>query len=342
MRYDINKNNTEIIDYAMAHGINYFETCYFYLDHQCENFVYSLLQKYNRESYEICGKMSMSEAFNCKSSFKDLYYEQLNRVPGHYFDVYLLQALRPEAYFWIFTTDLIDFLLQEKEKGHIKRFGFSEQCDNNLLSKFLTLNCWDIAQMPLNYYDWYLCEKNKNYNSIIEHNIPIIAQSPFKGGHLIKDLPQEAIKLISQQYQRTPQEVALDFVIDKKPEIILTGCTQLATLKEVEKACNTHSPIMDEKYLVDVLNLYKQQLQIPCLLCDRCIQVCPQKINLPLHISMFNKTLYNLQHFESLCQLKYFSHDPISQCIYCNQCVNVCPLHTNIPNRLIDIFNLRP
>ena len=36
MRYDLNRNNQEIIDFAIEHNINYFETCYFYLNHQCE------------------------------------------------------------------------------------------------------------------------------------------------------------------------------------------------------------------------------------------------------------------------------------------------------------------
>jgi predicted aldo/keto reductase-like oxidoreductase len=91
MRYDLhNPDNQNIIDFAIANGINYFETCYFYLDHQCEDFVHALLRKHNRASYEICGKMSMSEAFVTFKNYRDLYYDQLRRVPGGYFDVYIL------------------------------------------------------------------------------------------------------------------------------------------------------------------------------------------------------------------------------------------------------------
>jgi predicted aldo/keto reductase-like oxidoreductase len=126
MRHDLSGNSQRIVDYAMANGINYFETCYFYLNHECENFVYSLLKPYARSTYEICGKLSMNEAFSENVNYKDMYYEQLKRVPQGYFDVYILQVLAPKAYHQIYCSDLIDFFTKEKEKGNIVKFGFSE------------------------------------------------------------------------------------------------------------------------------------------------------------------------------------------------------------------------
>ena len=73
MRYDLNKNYSNLIAYAIEHGINYFETCYFYLNHQCEDFVNNLLKPYPRSSYEICGKFSCREA-NDFPHFQDIYY----------------------------------------------------------------------------------------------------------------------------------------------------------------------------------------------------------------------------------------------------------------------------
>lgn len=342
MRHDLRKNNQNIVDYAMANGINYFETCYFYLDHQCEDYVYSLLQKYNRESYEICGKMSLNEAFLPGMTYQEMFQKQLDKVPGHYFDIYILQTLRPEAYSQVFNSDLIEFMLQEKAKGHIGRFGFSEQCDSQLLSKFLQLNCWDIAQMALNYYDWYLCEKDKNYKMIAAQGIPIIAQAPYKGGYLVKDLTPQMENLIIEAYGRTPAETAIDFVVSKEPEVILAGCSQLETVMKYEKAIRSAKPLPQEETLKQVMELYKEKVQFPCLLCGKCEYYCPQHIHLPLHINFHNRTLANPEYFNSLCQLKYFSPDPVNQCIRCGQCINVCPLHTDIPGRLEDLFNLRP
>lgn len=190
MRHNLN-NLTEgrkIIDYAMSNGINYFETCYFYLDHQCEEYVYDLLSRYSRSAYSICGKMSLAEGFISPDfTYKDLYYKQLKRVPKHYFDYYILQTFRPYAYNQVMGTDMLDFFQKEKKKGNIGSFGFSEQCESELLKKFLVFDKWDIAQMAFNYYDWFLCDKSTNYSLIAEKGIPIVAQAPFKGGLLIRD-----------------------------------------------------------------------------------------------------------------------------------------------------------
>ena len=335
MRHDLNKNNQEIIEYAMSNGITYFETCYFYLNHCCEDYVYSLLKKYPRSTYEICGKLSLAEAFaNNLQEYKIMYQEQLKKVPGHYFDVYLLQTLRPQAYYKIYCSDLLEFFDKEKQKGNIGRFGFSEQCDSQLLKQFLEYPNWDIAQMPLNYYDWYLCASDTNYELITQHNIPIIAQAPLKGGELIRgmcDIPGFETK--------TPLQMAMDFVNDKQPEIILTGCSQLSTLKECHQAHLNHSPC-DLQDIDKIISAYKKIKTIPCLLCAKC--KCPKGIDIPLHFNAYNRTLQNKNNFFEVANLRYFSPDPINICDNCNYCTTMCPVSLNIPNYFMDVFNLRP
>lgn len=94
MRHNsLNKTKSkEIVDYAIKNNQAYFETCYFYLDNKCETFVYSLLKDYDREAYQICGKLPIHSIVE-ESGVEDIFLEQLKRVPGNYFDIYLLQAL---------------------------------------------------------------------------------------------------------------------------------------------------------------------------------------------------------------------------------------------------------
>lgn len=332
MRHDLNKNNQELIDYAISNGINYFETCYFYLNHQCEDYVYSLLTSYSRSSYEICGKLSLIEAF--ASDYKKMYFEQLAKVPGHYFDVYLLQTLNPKVFYWIYSSDILEFFQKEKEKGNIGRFGFTEQCDNNTLKKFLNLDCWDIAQMPLNYYDWYLCDSDKNYIDIKAKNIPIIAQAPLKGGSLIKNFVKKP--------QISLLQTAIDFVNSKQPEIILTGTTSLQNLRDMEKA-NQNYTNFDEQVAIDLINQYKKEHFIPCIQCGKCSQACPQRIPLAALISLYNKTLLNKdKYFDALALYRYYGDDPINVCINCDICRAACPVGIDIPNHFVDLFNLNP
>lgn len=343
MRYDLNRNNQKIIDFAIEHNINYFETCYFYLNHHCEEFVYDLLSRYNRNDYEICGKLSLNEGFQVSDSFyKNLYYEQLKRVPSHYFDYFLLQTLTPSSLYQIFYTDLYDFFQKEKEKGNIKAFGFTEQCDSSFLKIFLQSQ-WDIAQMPLNYFDWFLCQGQENYQLIKEKNIPIIAQAPYKGGLLIKSLPLEIQNLYKKEYNQTLEQVALNFVIEQQPDVILTGCSTLKTLQTTYNTFNNYQPLSNYTTLQKSLKLYQEHNIIPCILCGKCLNRCPQSINIPKIFSEYNKTLLNPDKFFELYALnKYFEESAINLCSNCGLCQTYCPIHLDIPKYFNRIFELRP
>ena len=210
MRHDTNnpQKSQELIDWGMARGVNHFESCWFYCNHQCEEFLYSLLTKYNRSDYYICGKMPIHGVV-AYQDFKEVFKIQLERVPGHYFDTYLLQALDERAVIDISENNIISYFLKEKEKGTIKRFGLSIQCTPETFKKYLDLKCWDVVQMPINYYDWYLCRYDENYKLACEYGLPIIAQAPVKGGLLVKDLPANSFK----DYNRTLVDGACYFVV---------------------------------------------------------------------------------------------------------------------------------
>lgn len=212
----------EIVDYAIANNQAYFETCYFYLDNKCEEFIYSLLTKYNREDYELCGKMpvyNIMEQYGVKAIFE----EQCNRVPGGYFDIYLLQAINETSAIILKEQNVIPYLLEQKKAGKIKRLGISIQCTPEILEQYLKFNCWDIIQMPLNFYDWHCCRGNELYKLARKYGIPIIAQAPMKGG-LLKDLDRGSTKF------------AIDFLRSLEGiEYILTGVSKLSTYKDTLK-----------------------------------------------------------------------------------------------------------
>lgn len=133
-----------------------------------------------------------------------MYYNQLKKVPKNYFDYFILQTLTPSSIYQVFYTDMYNFFLEEKQKGNIGNFGFSEQCDPSILSPFLEKQ-WDLAQMPMNYFDWFLCKSDVNYYNIKNKQIPIIAQAPYKGGLLINNLPEDAEQIFLHEYGRSKE-----------------------------------------------------------------------------------------------------------------------------------------
>lgn len=338
--FDCPEQGQQLIDWAMEHGINHFEHCSFYLNWKCEEYMYSLLKKYSREKYCICGKMPMYDVIT-RRDFKELYKEQLNKVPGHYFDTYILQAVDDRVSLNIYEQNIIPFFLEEKRKGNIKRFGLSIQCLPEVFEKYLKLQCWDVVQMPINYYDWFLCRYNENYELARKYNLPIIAQAPVKGGLLLnnKNIPKDSF--IS--YERSNLEAAYDFVSQLEGiELILCGNSRLKTFKDTYNALNSSMKIPLEEFSKIIKNYSETIAPIQCLSCMRCDRACEMGLPLAAFIRMYNLALKNKYYFNAYSILKDSIPDPLKICNHCGKCESMCPVDNNIPQILKDkIFELR-
>lgn len=82
----------EMIDYALAEGINYIDTAYKYHEGESENFVGAALSKHPRDSYYLADKMP---CWLCESreDVSRIFEEQLSKCRVDYFDFYLLHSL---------------------------------------------------------------------------------------------------------------------------------------------------------------------------------------------------------------------------------------------------------
>lgn len=314
MRHGNQIESQKIVDYAMSHNITYFETCYFYLENKCEEYVYNLLTKYPREKYQICGKMPIKH-FVSSHNFKTIYKEQLNKVPGHYFDYYLLQAVDCYCLYDIFSLQLIPFFLEEKRQGHIKKFGLSIQCDHNTLKNLLDLNCWDIIQLPLNYFDWFVNDAQTNYDLIKSKNIPIIAQAPMKMGLLSS--------FLNPKYDSA--KIALDFLKELKLEVILCGNSTLKTFKITVN--NFQNPIEEAplNIIQQEIENWKKTHEIKCYNCGRCTSACPQHIPLHAMFKLYNEALKNRQSYFDYITINSALGSPATRCIHCGECERSCP-----------------
>lgn len=310
----------KLIDWAMEHNVNHFESCWFYMNGQCEPYLYSLLDKYNREDYYICGKLPIHNVLD-KMTHYELFEEQLRRVPGHYFDTYLLQALDERVFLDIQERGIIDYFLEQKEKGVIKRFGLSIQCLPSTFKKYLDLKCWDVVQMPLNYYDWFLCRYDENYQLACEYGLPIIAQAPVKGGLLVK--PEE-IKY--EGFNASLTQAAFTFLNQlDNIEMVLCGNSTLKTFQQSYDAFMNQSINISMQSYQDAIDTFIKDTYIDCNRCGRCVRSCPARIPIPALFTYYNLGLTNKSYFNALDILKSASEDPHRLCRGCQTCEQVCP-----------------
>ena len=295
------EESQKLIDWAMEHGVNHFESCWFYMDFQCEQFLYSLLEKYKREDYEICGKLPIHNVLD-HMTHQQVFEEQLRRVPGHYFDTYILQALDDIVFYDIQQKKIVDYFLEQKKKGTIKRFGLSIQCLPSTFKKYLEWKCWDVVQMPINYYDWFLCRYDECYKLACDYGLPIIAQAPVKGGLLVKP---NNIK--PDMFDVSLIESAMSFVKNlDNVEMILCGNSRLETFKETYNGFNANNaPIEMDKYK-NAIDDYVSRNHINCIRCGKCIGVCPSGLY-PVLIKdcRFNKRKLEKLNIDKKYQLIY-------------------------------------
>lgn len=335
MRHNLNTPNStqQIIDYAMEHNVNNFESCYFYLNDQCEEFLYSKLTSYNRNKYKICGKMPVLY-FLDHNNFQEIFKIQISRVPQHFFDRYLLQAQNNETSYTLFVQKILPFFLEQKKNGKIKEFGLGIECLPQTFQKYLALNCWDFVQMPLNYYDWYLCGGKENYQLAKQHNLPIIAQSPYKGGLLVKDMPFSSLN--------NPAAYALNFVKDLDVDLILIGNSSLNTFQKTIFDFNASSIVDTDNNYQNLIQDWANKNKISCIGCNLCRDICNQHLPISSFLRLYDRALENFTSFEDYTILKSYFGEPSHVCNYCGECINICPLSLNIPKIFQQqIFELR-
>ena len=116
-----------LVDYALEHGVNYFDTAPVYLQGQSEKATGNALKRHPRENYFIATKLSnMRGNFTYEEAIA-MYRKSFAELQTDYIDYYLLHNMASEEVFNKRFRDngVIDFLLKEREAGRIRNLGFS-------------------------------------------------------------------------------------------------------------------------------------------------------------------------------------------------------------------------
>lgn len=122
------ENANKLIDYALAHGVNYYDTSPVYLQGLSEEAVGNALSRHPRNSYYIATKLSNFSDHSKAASLK-LYNDSFRYLQTDYLDYYLLHSLGRgglEAFDDRFVNNgMMDLLQADREKGKIRQLGLS-------------------------------------------------------------------------------------------------------------------------------------------------------------------------------------------------------------------------
>lgn len=363
----------ELVDYAIAHGVNYFDTSPAYCKGRSEHATGVALKRHPRDAYFIATKLSnfAPDTWSREASLA-MYRNSFKELQVDYIDYMLLHGVGMgngmEEYEARYVNNgVLDFLLEERRAGRIRNLGFSYHGDIKVFDHLLSRHDeyqWDFVQIQLNYLDWEhakeINERNTNaeylYNELAKRNIPAIIMEPLLGGRLSKVHDHIVARLKQSEPNRSVASWAFRFA-GSFPGVltVLSGMTYMEHLQDNIRSFAPLKPLTEEenRFLFKTADLMMQYPTIPCNDCKYCMP-CPYGIDIPAVLLHYNKCVnegnvpedaqaenyrqarraFLVGYDRSVPRLRQASH-----CIGCNQCSIHCPQTIDIPKELTRIDN---
>lgn len=338
---------SEIIDYAMKNGINYYDTAWGYHNGNSEITAGRFLAKYPRESYCLASKFPGYDNSNMPK-VKEIFEKQLEKCQTPYFDFYLFHNvyegniddyLNPEF-------GILDYLLEQKRNGRIRHLGFSAHGDLNVIQRFLDAygEHMEFCQLQVNYMDWHFQNAQSKVELIQKYNIPIWVMEPIRGGKLA-DAP-EKMKSIMKSMRPDESVPAWAFrFLQAIPGVtmVLSGMSNMEQLKENIKIWNEDKPLNDEEFkcIVALSDEETKKGGLPCTACHYCTSHCPQGLPIPELIALYNEHKITGGGFLAPMAVGSMEEDQRpSKCIGCRSCETVCPQQIKISEMMKEFSEL--
>ncbi|MDY5458848.1 MAG: aldo/keto reductase [Candidatus Cryptobacteroides sp.] len=365
------------IDYALEHGINYFDTSPAYCKGLSEKATGDALKRYDRSSYFIATKLSnfAPETWSREASI-EMFENSLKELQTDYVDYLLLHAIgtgsgMKEFYSRFIDNGILDYLVEQKAAGRIRNLGFSYHGDVAVFDRALAWHDegkyhWDFVQIELNYLDWehakQINPENTDakylYAELHKRHIPVVVMEPLLGGRLAKVPDFISTKLRQREPERSIASWAFRFAGTPEDVLcVLSGMTYMEHLIDNTRTFSPLVPISEEenRFLMGVASDIVELKNIPCTGCRYCMP-CPYGLNIPAIFAHYNKCINegnfpnhgpedpDYKRARRAFLIGYDRSVPklrqASHCIACGQCVSHCPQRIAIPAQMrkIDKF----
>lgn len=329
----------EIIDYAYANGVNYFDTAYGYHGGQSELFVGQALKKYPRESFFLASKMPIW-CVKEKGDVERIFNEQLQRCQTDYFDFYLFHSQNAANFQKCQEFGVYEFLSQMKAEGKIRRLGFSFHDTPEVLRHICDTYPWDFAQIQLNYLDWEMQDAKTQYQILNDREIPVIVMEPVRGGVLASPCEAADILFREERPDKSVASWAIRFAASLPGVLtVLSGMSNMEQVRDNVDTMTRFEPLTDrEREVIDeALEAYRKKDTVPCTGCRYCMD-CPFGVDIPKMFSLYNHYVLDRDGED---YLEAYEAQPESQradqCQACGACMEKCPQHIRIPDQMATI-----
>ncbi len=333
-----------MVDAAMAGGVNYYDTAWGYHDGHSEVVLGKALSRFPRERFYLADKFPGYDLSNFGKA-EQIFEEQLQRCQIDYFDFYLFHnvcELNIEQYLDDAKYKTWSYLIEQKRNGRIRHLGFSAHGSVDVIRRFLDAYGKDMefCQLQLNWLDWEFQGGKDKVALLKDWNIPVWVMEPLRGGKLAA-LPEENAAML--RHFRPDESVpgwAFRFLQGiPAVTVILSGMSDETQMNENLRIFATDEPLNAEETeaLLSLGAQMTKRTALPCTACRYCTSHCPQELNIPWLLELYNEHVFTGGGFLAPMALMSLPEEKKpSACIGCRSCEQVCPQQIKISEAMQD------
>ena len=325
---------TELLHYAIDHGVNYVDTAYFYHAEKfgqagsSEPFLGEALSGGWRERVNLATKLPV---FLIKSAddFERYLTEQLGRLKTDHIDFYLLHGLTGESWDRMRDLGVLEFLDAARADGRVRHAAFSFHGQATDFPRIVDAYDWAFGQIQYNYMDVDYQAGAAGLRHAANRGVGVVVMEPLKGGKLAAGLPTEVLSIFEDAIAtRTPAEWALRYVWNEPGvSLALSGMgTMEQVVENIAVAGQGVAGSLSAEELAmfgEVRRVMAARIKADCTACRYC-QPCPAGVEIPGVLASLNAATVWADPNPWMAGYTQVQGGA-SLCTECGQCEDICP-----------------
>ncbi|MCD6474743.1 MAG: aldo/keto reductase [Anaerolineaceae bacterium] len=336
------EKSSEMLGYALDHGVNYYDTAYPYHGGESENFVGKFFaEQGGREEIHIATKYP-SWLTKTADDFDRYLNEQLEKLQTDYIDYYLLHALNHDSWVKIRDLGVLSWAEKAMADGRIRELGFSFHDKYPVFEEIVDAYDWSFAQIQYNYMDIEEQAGIKGLQYAASKGMSMVVMEPIRGGRLANPPKGVADLWATSGKGSSAVDWALQWVWDQaEVSLLLSGMSTIEHVKEnvasADKAGIGQLSESEQTLIEKVRDEYNSLSTIPCTDCKYCLP-CTVEINIPRLFGMFNEArMYGTLEEARKGYARVDEDKQAAACIDCGICETKCPQHIIISDMMVKV-----
>ncbi|MCM8821425.1 MAG: aldo/keto reductase [Candidatus Omnitrophica bacterium] len=325
--------STQLIKYAIEHGVNFIDSHHFYHNGQSEQAIGMAIKGFPREKLIIQTKIGMYNNYTDDQCWK-LLETALKKLGTDYIDFYLTHSLRWETYLQ-HNRQFMNFTQKALDQKLIRYTGFSVHDSLENIKKIISTG--EFSTMTVQYNILYR-ESEEAIALAHEKGMGVVVMGPVGGG-TFGNPAEELTQWLEKKIESTAS-LALRFVLSNpNVSVAISGMNAIEQVIENIETVSNFVPLDsdDIKKLDAIIETRKKLLNLYCTGCKYCMP-CQHGVNIPGNFNWYN--VANVYGVKKRSEEKYFSMKPeerASSCAQCGECESKCPQKIPIREKLKEV-----